>query len=356
MRAMFLVVRDEDAPTVAGAINAFADEEGLEPIDLDAQAQNPLAMLSLLAGPRAVVSSSGEQVVAYGLESLDIADAEEWGTAISTACETEVLSIEPAADGIRVYVFDGGELDEQLDVALDSSGRTRAPQLVELSDVEDGKRELANGIVASNIEQLLQGVLRCLGVSGPGDDAIMLSFVDPLDDEDVAQEPQLVVATLPAAALTGKVGEGVSSQYDNLFTVSLQGSEPIEGVRLSFSGDGVALVHVDRVDVTLRTRGAHEQQTRSVDVEPAADGTVVVDLADAFLERIDARPPALDMTDMFATMQRLMSAGDAQQLNTLLVNVSGTAARAGEGSLELTASTANEAIPAGAATVSVRVV
>jgi hypothetical protein len=354
MRVMFLIVRDEDAPTVAAAINAFADEEGLEPIDLDARAQNPLAMLSVLAGPRAVVSTSGEQVVAFGLESLDIADAEEWGTAISAACETEVISIEPAEGGIRVYVFDGGELDEHIDVPLDRSGHTRAPQLAELSDVDEGKRELENGVAATNVEQLLQGVLRCLGVGGPGDDAVMLGFVDPLA-ADAELGPQLVVASLPAATLTGKVGGEVTAQYENLFTVSMQGADPIEGVRLVLSGDGLSLVRIDAVDVTLRTRDANVQETRHVKAEPTAEGTLAVDLGDAFLERIDAPPPALDMSDMFATMQRLMSAGDAQQLNTILVNVTATAARAGEGSLVLTAAAASGALPAGEATVPVRV-
>ncbi|MDB4939455.1 MAG: hypothetical protein JWP87_6427 [Labilithrix sp.] len=362
MPAMFLIVRDEDAPTVAGAITAFADEEGLEPIDLDAQAQNPIAMLQLLAGPRALVSATGEQVAAFGLESLDIADAEEWGTAISTACETEVIAIEPAADGIRVYVFDGGELDEQLEVPLDPSGRTRAAQLAELTDVDEGKRELEKGIAATNVEQLLQGVLRCFGVGGPGNDAMMLAFVDPLargedDDEGLEQAPHLDVAPLPAASLSGKVGEAVSSPYENVFAVSLHGADPIEGIRLALSGDGLALVRVEGVEVAVRVRDAQQQEKRAVSVDaPSPNGEVTVDLADAFLERIDAPPPTFDMSDMFATMQRLMSAGDAQQLNTLLVDVKAVGVRAGEGSLVLKAWVANEAIAPGEATVPVRVV
>ncbi len=59
-------------------------------------------------------------------------------------------------------------------------------------------------------------------------------------------------------------------------------------------------------------------------------------LEDAYLERVDFRPPAIDPTDMFATMQRLMGAGDARKLNTLIVDVHGTGKKRGDGTLTLT--------------------
>jgi len=123
---MFLLVRDEDAPTVAAAIRAFGDEQGLVTVDLEAQAQNPLAMLSVLTGPRVFVTATETQVAVFGLESLDIAEPEEWGSEISAACESEVVVLEPADDGVRVHVFDGGEHEETIEVPIDPSGRTRA--------------------------------------------------------------------------------------------------------------------------------------------------------------------------------------------------------------------------------------
>src|SRR5687768_9303629 len=123
---MFLLVRDEDPPTVAAAVRAYAEEEGLVPIDLEDRARDPLAMLSVITGPRVIISAHEGQVAAFGLDTLDIADAEEWGAAISEACASEVVVFEPAPDGVRVYVFDDGELDETIEVPLHRSGRTRA--------------------------------------------------------------------------------------------------------------------------------------------------------------------------------------------------------------------------------------
>ena len=55
-------------------------------------------------------------------------------------------------------------------------------------------------------------------------------------------------------------------------------------------------------------------------------------------------------------MQRLVSAGDAQQLNTIVVGVSGTGRRAGAGTLVLSAKPRAPGIAAGEAAVPVRVV
>lgn len=338
---MFLLVRDEDAPTVAAAVRAFADEEGLVAVNLEAQAQNPLAMLSVLTGPRVFVSATDTQVAAFGLESLDIAEADEWGTEISAACEAEVIVLEPAADGVRVFVYDGGELDEEIEVPLDSSGRTKAPALAELTDDEEGRRALAAGIPAGDVSELVPGILRAFGVSGPADDAIVLAFVDPLDEDDEGEEedeaggaPRFIVDPLPAASLEGKAGGSVHSLNGSLFAVMLEGGGPIEGLRLEVTGDALDLFSVDGVDVAVRTKGAHQLEPRNIDVDGSKQ-PIVVELADAYLERVDFRPPSIDPTDMFATMQRLMSAGDQRKLNTLIVDVRGTAKKKGDGTLTL---------------------
>lgn len=333
---MFLLVRDEDAPTVAAAVRAFADEEGLVPVDLEAEAQNPLAMLSVLAGPRVFVTAKGTQVAAFGLESLDIADPDEWGTQLSAACEAEVVVLAPQDDGVRVYVYDGGELDEEIEVPLDPSGRTKAPALAELTDDEDGRRALEKGIAASDVSELVPALLQAFGVSGPGDDALVLAFVDPLDDEEVEDDgnTRFVVDPLPAAELSGREGGSVDSLNGSLFAVMLHGGGPALGVRLELSGDALELFTIESVDVALRTKGSQQLEPRTVPI--ASDAVpIVVELPDAYLERVDFRPPAIDPTDMFSTMQRLMSAGDARKLNTLIIDVRGSAKKKGEGTLTL---------------------
>jgi hypothetical protein len=333
---MFLLVRDEDAPTVAAAVRAFADEEGLVTVDLEAQAQNPLAMLSVLTGPRVFVTATETPVAAFGLESLDIAEADEWGTEISASCEAEVVVLEPAEDGVRVYVYDGGELDETLEVPLDPSGRTKAPALAELTDDEEGKRALAQGLPARDVGELVPALLGALGVSGPGDDALVLAFVDPLDEEEeeAGGVPRFLVDPLPAASLEGKVAGSVDSLNGSLFAVMLEGGGPVKGVRLEIEGDALDLFTVESVDVALRVEGAQQLEPRTITVD-GSKRPIVVDLPDAFLERVDFRPPSIDPTDMFATMQRLMSAGDQRKLNTMIVDVRGTAKKKGEGMLTL---------------------
>jgi hypothetical protein len=182
----------------------------------------------------------------------------------------------------------------------------------------------------------------------------MLAFLDPLDEDDVETEPSLAVEPLPGAMLEGRPGAPAESPYGDLFAVSLQGADSIGGVRLALSGDALALLDVDAVTVTFRVRGAHQLQTREMEVSASPDGVITVTLDDAFLERVDLRPPALDPTDMFATMQRLMSAGETQQLNTLLVSVSGLVRKSGQGMLELTASSLAGAVAAGEGAVPVR--
>jgi hypothetical protein len=364
---MFLLVRDEDAPTVAGAIRAFAEDEGLVPIDLEDRVQDPLAMLAVLTGPRVLVSATDDQVAAFGLETLDIADADEWGAAISRACSSEVVAFEPAADGVRVYVFDDGEVDETIEVALHRSGRTRAPTLVDLTDDEEGKRALTDGVVASTGPDLASGLLRAFGISGPGQDAMMLGFVDPLDeddsdegDDDVDAEPstgRLLVDAVPAAELNGREGGSVTSLNGSLFAVFLEGGTSVEGVRLELFGDGLALFEIETLDLVLRARGAEEREPRQLKLEGGPkDGPIVVTIDDAVFERIDEQLPMVDPTDMFSTMQRLMNAGNARQHNTMIVDVRGIARKVGEGSLELRVSAlADDTILAGEASVPVHV-
>lgn len=358
---MFLLVRDEDAPTVASAIRAFAEDEGLVPLDLEAEAQNPLAMLSVLSGPRVLVSADADQVTAYGLETLDIAEPDEWGEAISKACSSEVIVFEPASDGVRVYVFDDGELEETIEVPLDPSGRTRAPALVDLTDDEEGRKALENGIDARAAAELVPGLLRAFGARGPGQDAAMVAFVDPLDEERDDDEdaepvaPRLIADALPAAEMNGRVGGSVDSLNGSLFVVHLEGGGPVEGVRLELSGDALALFDVSGVDVTFRTREADERELRSLDINPVAEPKIVITLEDVFLERVDIHLPMIDPTDMFSTMQRIMNAGDARQRNTMVIDVRGTAKAVGEGSLELRVSALNGTVDPSEAIVPVHV-
>lgn len=353
---MVLLVRDEDVPTVAEAIHAFADEEGLEPIDLHGEHQDPLTMLSVLTGPRALLSTTADAVVALGLDSLDVADADEWAAALSAACETEVVAIEPAADGLRVWVFDSGEIEEEIELPLDPSGRTRSPALAALTTDDEGRRALERGIAAASVDGLLQGVLGALGVRGPGADATMLAFLDPLDEDDLDEEPRFDVAAMPGAGLAGAAGDALEAPYGPLFGVTLRGADAVEGMRFELSGDALDLVRVDELALTLRVRAVPRLEERSIPAPPSEAGVVAVTIADAFLERADAAIPKIDPADMFATMQRLMSAGEATELGTLLVGVRGTALRAGEGELVLTARPAGDAsVAAGRASIAVRV-
>jgi hypothetical protein len=353
-RDMFLLVRDEDAPTVAEAIDAYAREEGLEPVDLAEQADDPFAMLSVLGGPRVLVSASGDEVAAFGLESLDIAEPEEWGEQISRACSAEVLAFEITDGGVRVHVFDDGELEEAIDVALDPSGRTRAPQLADLSDSEDGKRELASGVIGGTPADLARELVRCFGVSGPAEGAVMLAYVDPLDHEE---DPRLAVDAIGGIGVQGAVGGPAASPDGSLFSVTLRGAPGAVGVRLELSGDGLALVDVDHLDLVLRVQGGGRTERR---IAPDAshrtgDGRIVLTLDDAVLEPAELSPAGLDMNDMFAALQRIVGAADAQLENTILVGVRGTGRRAGEGSLVLRAAALDDAIAAGEAAVAVHV-
>lgn len=358
---MILIVRDEDTPTVAAAINAFADEEGLESVPLEslAQSQNPFDMLGVLAAPRVLVAMSGEQVVVTGLESLDIAEPEEWGASMSSSCDAEVIVVDVADDGLHVGVFDDGEPEETITVAWTPGAKADTSALATLADDDEASAALEKGISARTVSDLLAKVLDLLGAASPEKDSVvMLAFHDPLDEEegadaDVVEAPALVVEALPAASLEGKVGGPVASIRGTVFGVTLVGAPETEGVRIAVGGDALSLFAVDSIEVDLRRRGGYEilrrvvkldEQTKTNASAASGKGVLVIDLADAFLERINEGPPQIDMTDLFSSMQRLMSAGNERIGNTIMVQINGTGLRVGEATLTLEAQAMSSAV------------
>lgn len=340
---------------VAAAVTGVADEEGLEPIDLAAEAGDPLAMLSILSGPHVTVSGEDHVTVA-GLASLDIADADEWGAMISAACECEVIALEAVSGGVRAYTFDGGEPDETIDVPLDRGGRTRAPALAAFAVDDAGRRELEAGVGGSDVGALLAGLLRCLGAEPPSPSAsALLAFHDPLGDEDAAPEPALVVEALTAASLEGKVDGEVNSLHGNVFGVTVTGVDAVSGIVLTFEGDALSVFRPTAVDVCVRTGNTRERRELRVTPEGRPDGALVVTLPDAFVEPVEDAAPVIDPSDMFGSMQRLMSAGDEALLNTVSVNLEGVGLAAGEGALTLRASAVGDAVASGEASIPVRV-
>jgi hypothetical protein len=354
MRIMFLLVRDEDVPTVAEAITAYATEEGLDVAPDSDAIDNPLGMLAMLAQPRAHLSMSGDSVVVTGLDTLDLADADEWASTLSSACSTEVLAFDLADDGVRVFVYDDGEQESEIEVPLSPTGRSVSRALAELADGDAARRELEAGIVASSPDELAAEILRCFGVTGPSADTLTLTFSDPIGDE-AAAEASLRVDPAPGTTLSGVVGGALVSPLGYAFAVSLVGADTVEGVRLEIGGDALALLTVDAIDVVLRVRGTHDRVGRQVLPEMGTDGRLVASLDDALLERVDVAAPTLDMADMFSSMQRLMSATEAQQRNTLIVGLSAHGRRAGEGELALSASAPGADAAPGQGSISVRV-
>jgi hypothetical protein len=356
---MFVLVRDEDVPTVAAAVNQYASDEGLEIAPPDAaESANPLALLAALGNPRAFVSTSGDNVVLTGLESLDIADPDEWARHLSTVLSTEVVALAVADDGVRVFVFAEGEEEEEIEVPLSPSGRSPSPALAELADGDEEREALEAGLVATSPEELAQGILRCLGVTGLGEDTVALAFVDPLEEDETAApgEPALEVAALAGAELATGVGEPLVTPLGYVFAVSLAGGgEGIEGLTLALGGTALALVAIDAIEVAFRVRGAHERTTRRLPVTATAEATLEATITDAYLERVDLGTSSLDFTDMFSSMQRLVSATETQQLNTLFVGVSARGRAAGSAELVLTASPIAGSAAAGQGTIAIEV-
>src|SRR3954453_7593060 len=99
---MFVIVRDEDVPTVAAAVAAIAQEEGFEEQEDD----DTLGVLAMMGGPQVRISQTDGQVVIEGLDTLDLAEGDEWAASLSKACSAEVIAIEGAEVGLLVHVFD----------------------------------------------------------------------------------------------------------------------------------------------------------------------------------------------------------------------------------------------------------
>jgi hypothetical protein len=289
---MFLIVRDEDVPTVAAAVQAFAVEEGLEPDE---------------GGVRVVVAMGEESVVVSGLEGLDIADADEWAKHLSDVCGTEVIAVE---DG-EVLVFDAGEQEDE-------------PDVPELDGVDSVEELLARFKV--------------------GGEAVTLSFRDPLDE-------RFQVEPLLGVTLSGRVGTEVMSPLGHAFGVTLTGADEVEGCRLEIGGEALALLDVEAIEVDFRTRQRERIALRLVPERTERGLAVVVE--GAYLERVDLAPPQLDLSDMFSSMQSIMSATENQQENTLLVAVIARGRAAGAAELVLTASSESVAEGEGAVPVEV---
>ncbi len=185
---MLLLLRDEDVDTVGSAITAVALQHGLELVDPASQGTDILSVAASLLGPRVVLAQGEDFVLADGLASLDIGDAELWGKALSGACGNEILAIEPAPNGIRVAMFDDGELDESIAVDLDHSGKTRSPELAELAPSDEAAEALRAGVPAINAVELAAQVLRLFdaGEEAFHGEPTTLSFHDPSDDDDDA--------------------------------------------------------------------------------------------------------------------------------------------------------------------------
>lgn len=347
---MFVLVRDEDPPTVAQALGALVEEEGFTSLDMT-QISNPLEAIAMLDHPHVMLSQSPDAVFLVGLETLDLFEADEWGQQLSQACEAEVIVIEPAEDGVRVYVCDDGEIEETIDIPLDPSGRTRSEALADITDSEEGAKELEAGIAASAVEQLVPAIMRCLGVDPSPEGTISLAFHDPLSEAEAPaeQEPGLLVEALPAAQLVGTVGGEVASPHGSAFAIVLVGASEITGVRLRLTDS--PLLEIEELEISMRIPGGLELTQRTV-----RGKELVFELPDAFLEGIDLAPPALDMSDLFSSMQRMMSSGEARVLNTITVLVTGTGLKAGEGELTLEAIPSSSELPGSAATIPIRVV
>lgn len=188
---MLLILRDEDVETVASAITAVALQRGLEPVEPGTQGEDLLSIAASLLGPRVVLAQGEDFVLVDGLASLDVGDADVWGEALSGACGNEIVAIEPAADGIRVAVFDDGERDASIALDLDPSGAVRSPALAEIAPTDEAAAELCAGVAAVNGVELAAHVLRLFGA---GQEALVgepmtLSFFDPSEaDEDEPPE------------------------------------------------------------------------------------------------------------------------------------------------------------------------
>lgn len=304
---MFVIVRDEDVPTVAGAVGAVAQEAGLEQREDD----DALGVLAMMGSPQVRVSQAEGQVVIEGLDTLDLAEGDEWAASLAKACSAEVIAIEGAEVGLLVHVHD--EEAEPTITILRKGNRWDTSAIAFLADEEAGETALTQGILADDLDDLAAKILGHLGAT-PTDDAVSLFFQDPLEEEGEG----LRVDAYPAVHLEGKVGGPVVASGP-VYAVSLEGVPEVEGLRLVFGGDALPQVEIEAVEIGVRTRGANDLVLRRVTPSHADEESVIFLVPDAYLASTQQGLPPLDGSDLFSSMQALMSATGNSMLNTMTV-------------------------------------
>lgn len=326
---MFVIVRDEDVPTVTEAVGAIADDAGLERIDPD----DVLGMLAGMTGGGAQVRISQTEagVVLEGLDTLDLAEGDEWAASLGKACSAEVIAIEGAEVGLLVHVFD--EEAEPPITVVRKGNRWDTAAVAYLADEEQGEEALARGIVANDLDELAERILHFLGATPSAEEAVTLSFNDPLGDEEEEEEPGLSVA-LVANELRGRVNAPVQA-VGPLARVQLAGVPEIEGLRVVVRGDALALASIEALEAHVRIRGANDVVIRTLAPSHADDEAVVFLLPDAYLASSSSGMPALDGADLFSSMQALMSATSESMLNTLVLSPLARGKAAGSAELVL---------------------
>lgn len=335
VEAMILLVRGKSVEEVSGAVAEYAEDDGgLEPFAIDPT--NPLALIEGLAGPNVVVSEVGPWVTVANAASLDIADADEWGAALSSACEATVVALDVGEEGVDAFLFEGGE--SEVTVSLSLGRRSPAPELVELATTASGKAAFERGILASTHEELLAAVASALGADAPASAGTMLGFGDPLDEEggDEAEPRALVVeGVVPSAVRMARVGKRLETMGP-LFNVSVSSGAPVLGVNLEVGGDALALLTIDAIDVEMRLEGILERSSVTPPVERVGD-VYVAQLPLAYIEPPAASALGLDASDMFGAMQQMMNAGAEQIRNQISVSIEARGAKVGQGTLLLRA-------------------
>lgn len=338
---MFVIVRDEDVPTVAKAVSALADDGGFEAVTDDGTDLPPFGGTLMLR-----ISQAEGQVVIEGLEALDLGDGEEWARDLSTACSAEVIAIEGAEVGLLVHVYDE-EAEPPISVVR-KGNRWDTSALAPLSDTEEGEAALAKGLIAKDLDDLAAQVLAHLGAT-PTDDAVTLRLFDPLqaDDDEEDAEPGLQIDLFQASEVRGKV-KGPVTAVGPLFAVRLEGVPEIEGVRIVFQGEALALAEIEAAEVHVRTRASNDLVIRTLTPSHKDDDAVIFLLPDAYLASATTEIPMLDVGDLFSSMQALVNATSDSMLNTLVVSPIAKGKQVGSGSLTMIVAALAEPLQASA--------
>ena len=320
---MFVIVRDEDVPTVAAAVAGIAEEEGFAQQEDD----DTLGVLAMMGGAQVRISQTEGQVVIEGLDTLDIAEGDEWAESLSKACSAEVIAIEGAEVGLLVHVYD--EEAEPSITIMRKGTRWDTAAIAFLADEDAGETALQQGILANDLDDLAAKILGHIGAT-PSEDAVTLFFQDPLEEETEG----LRVDVFPAVHLEGRVGGPVVASGP-VYGVSLAGVPEVEGLRLVFQGDALPQVAIEAIEIGVRTRGAHELALRRVTPSHADDDSVIFLVPDAYLASTQPGIPQLDGGDLFSSLQALMSATGDSMLNTMSVRPIATGKAAGSALLTL---------------------